>query len=68
MFEGMGASNSMHQLTWQFQGYLDIVRWMCEKGGAAAIIDGVRGVDVQSKDGWTPLSELISFQRLVNKF
>jgi len=35
---------------------------MCEKGGAAAIIDGVRGVDVQSKDGWTPLSEFISFQ------
>lgn len=40
---------------------------MCEKGGAAAAVGGVRGVDVQSKDGWTPLSELILSQRPVNK-
>lgn len=40
------------------QGYLDIVRWLCEKGGATAELDGAPGVDVRSKGGWTPLSEL----------
>lgn len=40
------------------QGYLDIVRWLCEKGGAAAVHDGVPGIDVRSNDGWTPLSTL----------
>lgn len=39
------------------QGYLDIVRWLCEKGGAAAELDGAPGVDARSKGGWTPLSE-----------
>ena len=38
------------------QGYLDIVKYLCEKGGAANSVDGVRGVDVRSKDGYTPLS------------
>ncbi|KAJ7507672.1 ankyrin repeat-containing domain protein [Mycena galericulata] len=39
------------------KGYLDIVRWLCESGGAADENDGVRGVDVRSKGGWTPLSK-----------
>ena len=39
------------------KGYLDIVRWLCESGGAAENVDGVPGVDVRSKGGWTPLSE-----------
>jgi hypothetical protein len=39
------------------QGYLDIVRWLCEYGGAAASVHGVHGVDTRSKGGWTPLSE-----------
>jgi hypothetical protein len=39
------------------KGYLDIVRWLCERGGAAESVDGVRGVDMRSKGGWTPLSE-----------
>jgi hypothetical protein len=38
------------------QGYLDIVRWLCEHGGAATPIDEALGVDTQSKGGWTPLS------------
>ncbi|PPQ99071.1 hypothetical protein CVT24_003631 [Panaeolus cyanescens] len=42
------------------KGYLDIVRYLCEKGNATAIVDGVRGVDVQSKDGWTPLMNAAS--------
>ena len=42
------------------KGYLDIVRWLCESGGAAEEIDGVPGVDVRSKGGWTPLSEFES--------
>ncbi|KAJ7742475.1 ankyrin repeat-containing domain protein, partial [Mycena maculata] len=37
------------------KGYLDIVRWLCESGGAADEQDDVRGVDVRSKGGWTPL-------------
>ncbi|KAJ6509917.1 ankyrin repeat-containing domain protein, partial [Mycena vitilis] len=37
------------------KGYLDIVRWLCESGGAADGHEGVRGVDVRSKGGWTPL-------------
>jgi hypothetical protein len=45
------------------QGYLDIVRWLCEKGGTSTV-NGVRGVDVRSKDGWTPLSELAFFVQL----
>jgi hypothetical protein len=39
------------------QGYLNIVRWLCEQGGAAALVNGVPGVDIRSKGGWTPLSE-----------
>jgi hypothetical protein len=39
------------------KGYLDIVRWLFERGGAAESVDGVHGVDMQSKGGWTPLSE-----------
>lgn len=38
------------------QGYLDIVRWLCEIGDAAGIVNGVPGVDLRSKGGWTPLS------------
>jgi len=45
-----------HWLNCYRQGYLDIVKYLCEKGGAANSIDGVRGVDVRSKDGYTPLS------------
>lgn len=33
------------------------MKWLCEKGGAASVIDGVPGVDIRSKDGWTPLSK-----------
>ena len=40
------------------KGYLDIVRWLCERGGAAESVNGVPGVDIRSKGGWTPLSEL----------
>jgi hypothetical protein len=39
------------------KGYLDIVRWLCERGGATESVDGVHGVDMRSKGGWTPLSE-----------
>lgn len=39
------------------QGYLDIVRWLCEIGGATHEVGRSRGVDMQSKGGWTPLSE-----------
>jgi hypothetical protein len=39
------------------KGYLDIVRWLCEQGGAATSVNGVRGVDTRSKGGWTPLSK-----------
>jgi hypothetical protein len=39
------------------KGYLDIVRWLCERGDAGESVDGVRGVDMRSKGGWTPLSE-----------
>ncbi|TFK43397.1 hypothetical protein BDQ12DRAFT_695591 [Crucibulum laeve] len=42
------------------KGYLDIVRWLCEKGGAAALYDSVSGVDIRSKDGWTPLMNAAS--------
>ena len=42
------------------KGYLDVGRWLCESGGAAEVVDGVRGVDARSKGGWTPLSELCS--------
>ena len=41
------------------KGYLDIVRWLCEHGGAAKHVDGVPGVDVRSNGGWTPLSTFI---------
>lgn len=47
------------------KGYLDIVRFLCEKAGAAEVSPhdpgGVRGVDKKSKGGWTPLSEWLSF-------
>lgn len=39
------------------QGYLDVVRWLCEDGGAASQSDSIRGVDIRSKGGWTPLSK-----------
>jgi len=43
-----------------WQGYLDVVRWLCESGGAAAVTEttagSVRGVDRKaSSGGWTPL-------------
>ncbi|EPQ59325.1 ankyrin, partial [Gloeophyllum trabeum ATCC 11539] len=41
------------------KGYLDIVRWLCENAGAATEVDGVRGVDLRSKGGWTPLSTFV---------
>lgn len=40
----------------RLQGYLDIVRFLCEQGGATSVMNGLRGVDVRSNDGWTPLS------------
>lgn len=39
------------------QGYLDIVKWLFEHGGASSESNGVRGVDIRSNGGWTPLSE-----------
>ncbi|KAF9247178.1 hypothetical protein BU15DRAFT_84724 [Melanogaster broomeanus] len=42
------------------EGYLDIVRWLCESGGAAHEVGGVRGVDLRSKGGWTPLMNAAS--------
>lgn len=39
------------------QGYLDIVRWLCELGGAHAEFNGAPGVDIRSRGGWTPLSK-----------
>jgi len=45
-----------HQRTLR-KGYLDIVRWLCEQGGAATSVNGVRGIDTRSKGGWTPLSK-----------
>ncbi|KAH9994110.1 FYVE zinc finger-domain-containing protein [Russula compacta] len=42
------------------KGYLDIVRWLCEYGGAAASVNGVPGVDTRSKGGWTPLMNAAS--------
>lgn len=48
------------------QGYLDIVRFMCESAGAADQLESddqhtVRGVDIKSKGGWTPLSACYPF-------
>lgn len=51
---------AVYFLNCTMQGYLDIVRWLCEKGGAAAELDGAPGVDARSKGGWTPLSEQIT--------
>ncbi|KIJ20142.1 hypothetical protein PAXINDRAFT_160774 [Paxillus involutus ATCC 200175] len=42
------------------EGYLDVVRWLCESGGAADEVDGMRGVDLRSKGGWTPLMNAAS--------
>lgn len=39
-----------------YQGYLDIVRYLFQKGGSAEEVNGVHGVDIRSKGGWTPLS------------
>jgi hypothetical protein len=46
-----------------FQGYLDIVKWLCEKGGVADIVPSseeaglpVTGINRKSVGGWTPLS------------
>ncbi len=36
---------------------MDIVKYLCEKGGATTPVGGIAGVDVKSKDGWTPLSK-----------
>jgi hypothetical protein len=50
-------------------GYLDIVRWLCEKGGAnVPVIQGedgssIPGVDIRSKGGWTPLSAFFACDR-----
>ena len=40
------------------KGYLDIVEWLCEEGGAASATDTGRGIDIPSKVGWTPLSNV----------
>lgn len=47
------------------KGYLDIVRWLCEKGGAAEVVEvegsgPVKGVDRKAKGGWTPLMNAAS--------
>ncbi|KAF5370028.1 hypothetical protein D9758_001168 [Tetrapyrgos nigripes] len=42
------------------KGYLDIVRWLCEHGGATTEVAGARGVDARSKGGWTPLMNAAS--------
>ncbi|TFK76031.1 hypothetical protein BDN72DRAFT_363853 [Pluteus cervinus] len=42
------------------KGYLDIVRYLCESGGAISRSDGSSGVDARSKDGWTPLMNAAS--------
>ena len=47
------------------KGYLDIVMWLCEEGGAVSATDTGRGIDIQSKVGWTPLSNLC-FQWLLS--
>ncbi len=39
------------------KGYLDILRCICENGGADFDSDGTRRVDARSKGGWTPLSQ-----------
>jgi hypothetical protein len=59
MLQGMQISLPVlpHPTTLR-KGYLDIVRWLCERGGAAeASVNGEHGVDTRSKGGWTPLSE-----------
>lgn len=52
--KNLSAFPSKSTLLWQ--GYLDIVRYLCESGGATAEVNGTSGVDVRSKGGWTPLS------------
>lgn len=54
------------------QGYLDIVKWLCEKGGAAEVASSengrpVTGINRKSVGGWTPLSqfELHHFMALI---
>ncbi|KAI6035265.1 hypothetical protein F5J12DRAFT_18697 [Pisolithus orientalis] len=42
------------------KGYLDIVRWLCEQGGAATESNNIKGVDLPSNDGWTPLMNAAS--------
>ncbi|KAH7887859.1 hypothetical protein F5I97DRAFT_1806415, partial [Phlebopus sp. FC_14] len=42
------------------EGYINIVKWLCETGGAANEIAGVRGVDLRSNGGWTPLMNAAS--------
>jgi hypothetical protein len=49
--------SALNIVSWLKQGYLDIVKYLCDKGGATAPVDDVPGVDVRSKDGWTPLSK-----------
>ena len=44
------------------KGYLDIVRWLCENGGATGEANGAPGVDIRSKGGWTPLSMSNSYR------
>ena len=43
------------------KGYLDIVQWLCEEGGAASATDTGRGIDTPNKVGWTPLSNSVSY-------
>lgn len=47
-----------------YQGYLDIVKWLCERGGAADVVHlptgSVGGVDRKAKCGWTPLMNAAS--------
>lgn len=55
-------------------GYLDIVRYLCETGGAGKPVSAqtgegtVPGVDMKSKGGWTALSEHNSTSRSAIQF
>lgn len=58
MFKSNNANHVSSYFAYvQRQGYLDIVKWLCDDGGAATLSNGVRGVDIRSKAGWTPLSK-----------
>ncbi|KAF7794562.1 hypothetical protein EIP86_005697 [Pleurotus ostreatoroseus] len=51
---------ALHNACSKVRGYLDIVRWLCETGGATAEFRGSQGVDIRSKGGWTPLMNAAS--------